>query len=103
MPFNVQLLEQDDSVLEIVVLERNFNPVLKRVDRSRFPVMGSLDPYRDTVLDAAQCDTLRRELLDGADFLESVGVTADGSLRELNRLCALVQAEPRLRIEFVGD
>jgi hypothetical protein len=102
MPFSVQLLEQDDSVLEIVVMERSFNPVLKRVDRSRFPVMGSLDPYRDTVLDAAKCGTLRRELRDGADFLESVGVTAD-SLRDLNRLCELVQAEPRLRIEFVGD
>jgi hypothetical protein len=102
MAFAVRLLDQDDTVVEILVMDHNFNPVLKGVDREKFPMLGSLDPYRDTSLDYAKCRLLLRELKGSEAFFASIGV-AEESIRELRRLCALACAGPHRRLLFIGD
>lgn len=37
MGFTVRVVEESGAILDEVVMDRNFNPVLKGVDRKRFP------------------------------------------------------------------
>jgi len=102
MGFTVKVVEESGPVLDEVVVDRNFNPVLKGIDRKRFPVMGTLDPYGDTSLNYLQCGLLLDELRDGKDLLEEAGVK-DVTVSELVRLCGVTRAKPHRHLLFIGD
>ena len=102
MAFGVRVLEQSGAVVDQGVADQSFNPVMKGVDAKKYPIMASLDPYGDTVLNYLQCGFLIEELRSGAEFLESIGV-CESSARELVRLCELVRAKPHRNLVFIGD
>ncbi|MEU8826486.1 hypothetical protein [Streptomyces sp. NPDC048636] len=45
-----------------VAADPEFDPVLSGVDRKRYPMLGHLDPYGDTVLNRLQVKSLLEEL-----------------------------------------
>ncbi|MFC8957238.1 hypothetical protein ACFT8P_32070 [Streptomyces sp. NPDC057101] len=102
MAFGVRVVEENGTVVEKIVADHNFNPVLRGVDGGKYPTMASLDPYRDTYLNHLQCKSLAGELRDGAQFLDEMEVRQDATL-ELIRLCEVVQAKPHRRLLFIGD
>lgn len=102
MGFTIRVVEEGGTVLEEVVMDRSFNPVLKGIDRKRFPVMGALDPYGDTSLNYLQCNLLLDELRDGEDFLNQAEVK-DSAVSELARLCNVTRAKPHRQLLFIGD
>ncbi|MEU6536678.1 hypothetical protein [Streptomyces sp. NPDC047000] len=102
MAFGVRVLEENGLVVDKIVADGNFNPVMKGVDAKKYPTMASLDPCGDTALNYLQCDFLIGELRDGAEFLAAIGV-GDGAVQSLVRLCELVRAEPHRRLVFIGD
>ncbi|MBM7858062.1 hypothetical protein [Lentzea nigeriaca] len=102
MGFLLRVLEGDGAVVEEVVADLNFNPVRAGFDSADFPMMGMLDPYRDTSFDYLQCELLEREVRRAATRLGENGVSGD-FIAELIRLCKIGRAKPQRRFVFIGD
>jgi hypothetical protein len=100
--FAIRVTEEGGSTVAEALLDRRFNPLLKGVDRQRFPIMGILDPYGDTSLNYLQCAQLLEELQRGKAFLESVEVP-EATVGELTKLCRLAMAKPHRQLLFIGD
>lgn len=102
MGFLLRVLDEGGSIVEEMVADKNFNPVRAGLESVDFPVMGTLDPYRDTSLDFLQCELLEGEVRRARAELEQKGVSGEFIL-ELIRLCEISRAMPRRRLVFIGD
>jgi hypothetical protein len=88
--------------VEELISDLSFNPVRSGFNPVEFPVMGTLDPYGDTVLNYLQCDLLVREVRRGTPLLKAAGV-GDEFVLELVRLYKFSAAKPHRRLVFIGD
>jgi len=102
MAFLLRVLEEDGTIVEEVVADKNFNPVRTGFHRTDFPMMGTLDPYGDTSFNYLQCELLEGEVQKATTRLEDMGVSSDFVV-ELVRLCRVSQAKPQRRFMFIGD
>lgn len=100
--FGIRVLEEDGTVVEKAVSHPNFNPVMKGIDATRYPMMGSIDPYGDTSLNYLQCAMLMTELQEGRTAMAEMGVEED-FIAQLTRLCQLARAKPHRHLLFIGD
>ncbi|MET9670631.1 hypothetical protein ABZY19_35610 [Streptomyces sp. NPDC006475] len=72
---------------------------VQRIDEDKFPFMGSLLPYADTMFNSRQAARLRREVANHS-VREIIG---QDSVAEIERLCLRVENGPHLYLWFVGD
>ncbi|MFJ9931785.1 hypothetical protein ACIRSJ_01565 [Streptomyces virginiae] len=71
--------------------------LLATVDRSVFPMLGALDPYRDVVFNQRQIPSLLAEL-------EQLPVERGGQwVQEVRDLCQVVAQGTHRYLEFIGD
>ncbi|MFD9535797.1 hypothetical protein [Streptomyces sp. NPDC060010] len=96
------MVDEDGELVDKMVADHRFNPVLRNVDKVKYPVMATLDPHRDTWLNHLQCESLIKELEGGVEFLDEMGVNRDATFR-LVRLCEITQGKPGRRLLFIGD
>jgi len=83
-----------------VVADPDFDPVLMGVDRQKYPMLGHLDPYGDTVLNRLQVESLLKEISEVRCNPEIVSAEFADKLVALCREC-LHRAHRFLW--FVGD
>jgi len=72
---------------------------LQSIDAEKFPFLGSLLPYADTMFNSRQTERLRKEIADRSvtEILEH------DLLTEIERLCRQVENGSHLYLWFVGD
>jgi hypothetical protein len=63
------------------------------------PLLKWLDPYGNTIFNAAQMEQIKQEI----DDLVKPDGESEPILREVHRLCELGQQRPHLYLWFVGD
>ncbi|MEU4652765.1 hypothetical protein AB0G32_02240 [Streptomyces sp. NPDC023723] len=71
----------------------------QHIDEEKFPFLGSLLPYADTMFNARQAARLRREILDQS-VRETLGPDA---VAEIEQLCLRVENGSHLYLWFLGD
>jgi hypothetical protein len=77
----------------------DWTQTVRRIDGERFPFLGSLLPYADTMFNSLQVERLRREIAD-----ESVReILGQDSVAEIERLCLQVESGTHLYLWFLGD
>ncbi|MEV7387861.1 hypothetical protein [Streptomyces sp. NPDC091215] len=72
---------------------------LQHVDADRFPFLGSLLPYADTMFNSRQIVRLRQELADRS-VRELLG---QDTAAEIEALCLQVEGTSHLHLWFLGD
>jgi hypothetical protein len=72
---------------------------LQHVDADRYPFLGSLLPFADTMFNSRQTVKLRQEVADQS-VRELLGHDATA---EIERLCLQVEGESHLYLWFLGD
>lgn len=72
---------------------------VQRIDEDRFPFLGSLLPYADTMFNSRQVERLRREIADRS-VREIIG---QNPAAEIERLCMQVVNGSHLYLWFLGD
>jgi len=72
---------------------------LQHVDEDKFPFLGSMLPYADTMFNSRQARKLRREILH-----ESIrDIIGKDAVAEIERLCQQVENGSHLYLWFLGD
>lgn len=83
--------------------EHTYNPIVEWVDRARFPMLGHIDPYGNTIFNGGQMQTLIEELeLVRALYPEASSQSAD-AVSEIQRLCEIGARRPHTYLWFIGD
>jgi hypothetical protein len=96
----IDLRSSRGDVLRSLPVDPAFDPVSAGVDRSRYPILGHLDPYGDTILNRMQVETLIHEI----SRIRAQGqIIADGFAEELIALCAECLSRPHRFIWFIGE
>lgn len=72
---------------------------LRHVDADRFPFLGGLLPFADTMFNSRQTVRLRQEITDPS-LRELLG---DDAAEEIDRLCQHVESGSHLYLWFLGD
>lgn len=83
-----------------VAADSEFDPVLSGVDRKRYPILGHLDPYGDTVLNRLQVQSLLEELSEVRSDPEIVSAEFADTLVLLCHKCL---QRPHRFLRFVGE
>jgi hypothetical protein len=83
-----------------VVSDPGFDPVLSGVDRKRYPILGHLDPYGDTVLNRLQVQSLLEEI---SEVRSNPEIVPAGFADELVALCRECLLRPHRFLRFVGE
>ncbi|SDT33035.1 hypothetical protein SAMN05428941_2489 [Streptomyces sp. 2114.2] len=83
-----------------VAADSEFDPVLSGVDRKRYPILGHLDPYGDTVLNRLQVESLVEEISEVRTNQEIISSEFADKLVALCRECLL---RPHRFLWFVGE
>ena len=100
--FGIRVVEEDGSIIQKMVAHPKFNPVRAGIDATKYPMLGSIDPYGDTSLNYLQCAMLVNELREGGEVLTGMGVAPE-FIHELIRLCQLSRSKPHRQLLFIGD
>ena len=77
----------------------DWSQALGEVDQEKFPLLGSLLPYADTMFNSRQVERLRLEVSSNS-VRDIVGA---GVASEIERLCLQVKSGQHLYLWFVGD
>lgn len=77
----------------------DWTKTLQYVDADRFPFLGSLLPFADTMFNSRQTVRLRQEIADQS-MRELLGYD---SVAEIERLCLQVESGSHLYLWFLGD
>jgi hypothetical protein len=72
---------------------------VQKIEQSKFPYLGSLLPYADTMFNARQVVRMREELGD-VRIVEILGAEV---VAEIEVLCRRVESESHLYLWFLGD
>ncbi len=77
----------------------NFDPVLMGVDVQKLPLLGSIDPYGDTVFNYLQVE---RILIEFRDY-QLIERGFEVSVRRLEEFSRQALAKPHRFLWFIGD
>jgi hypothetical protein len=95
---NIQVRGERGNVIERSECRLNWSDV-QHIDQERFPYLGSLVPYADTMFNTRQISRILLELEDG-----HIGeVLGEEAVVEIGRLCRCVESGSHLYLWFLGD
>ncbi len=83
-----------------VAADPEFDPVLRGVDRKRYPILGHLDPYGDTVLNRLQVESLLAEI---SEVRSDPDIMPEEFADKLMALCHECLRRPHRFLRFVGE
>ena len=84
---NVQVRTESGEIVLRGSCGLDWMETVRRIDEDKFPFLGSLLPYADTMFNSRQVERLRREISDQS-VLEIIG---QDSVVEIERLCMQVE------------
>ncbi|MET9086910.1 hypothetical protein ABZX77_34400 [Streptomyces sp. NPDC004237] len=96
---SLQVREETGGIVVHGSSQLDWMTTLQYVDADRFPFLGSLLPYADTMFNARQVVRLRQEVADQS-MRELLGQDAAA---EIERLCHQVEGRSHLYLWFLGD
>ncbi|MFJ8634494.1 hypothetical protein [Streptomyces sp. NPDC093568] len=96
---DLQVRGEADDIVMRGSFGLDWTEVLQHVDADRFPFLGSLLPFADTMFNARQTVRLRQEIADRS-VAELLGRDA---VAEIERLCLRVESGSHLYLWFLGD
>lgn len=96
----IDVRSANGEVLASVKAHPDFDPVLFGVERSRFPILGHLDPYGDTILNRLQVESLLNEI---AELGPDGGVVPHGFVEDLVSISRECLVKPHRFLWFVGE
>jgi hypothetical protein len=99
MALRMQVRNEDGGVLAPLVSLGDINPLLQNIDRGRFPILGHIDPYGETILNSLQVRSLIDELK-----IWSVGTSVgEGDVARLLEYCNFSLADTHRYLWIFGD
>lgn len=96
---SVQVRKARGDVIQKIVADPDFDPVLLGVDAARYPYLSGIDPYGDTVFNGLQV----RWLLEELGSYKSVCQASAEFMHDLDELCRMVQPGSHRFLWFIGD
>lgn len=101
MGISVVLKDQAGTVL--ASLEEPYRPLVSWADRSKFPILGHIDPYGNTAFNRGQMETLLTELKRIRGALSEFNNDKELMIQKLEDICADGLRKPHRFLWFVGD
>jgi hypothetical protein len=99
MALKMQVRGGDGAVLAPLASLGTINPLLQGIDRDRFPLLGHIDPYGDTILNSLQVHSLMKELEAWSAETPAIG----DHLGRLVEYCEFVLADTHRYLWIFGD
>lgn len=99
MSLKMQVRGGDGAVLAPLVSLGSINPLLQGIDRERFPLLGHIDPYGDTVFNSLQVRSLMKELNSWSPGVADI----ETSISRLVEYCKFVLADTHRYLWIFGD
>lgn len=96
---NIQVRGETGDIVARGASGLDWMTALQHVDADRFPFLGSLLPFADTMFNSRQTVRLRREIADQS-VRDLLGSEASS---EIERFCLQVESGPHLYLWFLGD
>ncbi|WP_152645126.1 hypothetical protein [Kitasatospora griseola] len=96
---NVQVRTESGEIVLRGSCRLDWMETVQRIDDDKFPFLGSLLPYADTMFNSRQAERLRREIANPS-VREIIG---QDSVAEIERLCLQVESGSHLYLWFLGD
>ncbi|MGW4237060.1 hypothetical protein ACWEJP_09495 [Streptomyces sp. NPDC004749] len=87
------------EVIRKIVADSDFDPVLLGVDAARYPCLGGIDSYGDTIFNGLQVQRLLEEL----DSYKAICSASVEFMEDLDELCRMVKSGTHRFIWFIGD
>ncbi|TMR99784.1 hypothetical protein [Nonomuraea basaltis] len=96
---NVQVRTESGEIVLRGSCRMDWIATLQHIDEDKFPFLGSLLPYADTMFNSRQAERLRKEIAN-----QSVReILGEDSVAEIERLCLEVESRSHLYLWFLGD
>lgn len=96
---NMQVRRETGDIVVRGASRLDWMKTLQHVDADRFPFLGSLLPYADTMFNSRQTVRLRQEIADQS-VRELLGHDA---VAEIESFCLQVESGSHLYLWFLGD
>ncbi|WP_143660338.1 hypothetical protein [Streptomyces sp. t99] len=99
MALKMQVRGEGGAVLSPLVSLGGINPLLQGVDRERFPLLGHIDPYGETIFNSLQVRSLMKELSSWSPGIADIEVPVG----QLVEYCKCVLADTHRYLWIFGD